>query len=61
MTIRNLQRPAGLLKPRQPGRVLEKEPADDDVGATVSVPTGKVKPDGIASADKPAPPSRAGQ
>ena len=44
-----LQDPAGLLDDRRPGRVLEKEPENDGVGSTASVPTGKAESDGEAS------------
>ena len=47
-----LQSLAELLKARQSGRVLEREPANDDVVSMSSVSTGKTGIDGIASTDQ---------
>jgi len=38
---RILQGPAGPLDSKRPGKALEKEPVNDGVELTASIPTGK--------------------
>ena len=55
----NLQDPAGPPGSRRPGRGLEREPVNDGVVHTASVPTGKAEQSGDASTDLSEPPEEA--